>query len=305
MSENLQSDEIRQSPVSKAQKDDVYLVPGIVILFVIVSLKYIVPWEIDTTVIAVMLSTAVSMVVYRFLGGIEASTQFSLGAIKFGGSLAALAGLFLLLDDKLEFAPRDLGTVFPETVNTRWVAVDERTAEPVDLIYNLTGVEKILKRPEGVFDNNNLDILPTGKVVSSIGAKTPLGHLDQKDLESLMIEPTQSNPFGPVNVLSERIYENDKSKWIENTPFQLTITDMNAGVTSFYLTSADDPTFKWPKTFSGHTADVAVLNGVPYMVLIYAFSHPRNNSDSSWSRFSFCRMNLDTKIAFPSLADTP
>ena len=80
---------------------DEVIVAAFAILGVAGSIFLPLRFTIPPLVISFLLATGLAAFVYKYLGGIAADTSFAIGAVKLGGSLAALVGIAFLINGTL------------------------------------------------------------------------------------------------------------------------------------------------------------------------------------------------------------
>ena len=164
--------------------DDRFLIPGILAMFAVAVLGSSGVLAMDHIVTATFLASGVAMLVFRFLGGINADTSFGVGAFRVGGSLAALVGCAWFFNGELRST--DVDTMF-EPSYTSWVPINRGTGEMVPLKVNGEALpfpnEGMLSPMESV----DLTILEGGKVAPSVSRDQPLGAIDSTDLKSVKL----------------------------------------------------------------------------------------------------------------------
>lgn len=189
-------------------------------------------------VVAVLLGCAVAALVYRWLGGISADTSFAIGALKLGGSMAALLGCAWFFNSQLVAQTSiDMDKLF-KPHHKDWFAFDRESAAPVAVEVGELGE---IEEPSADFlADMRLDISQTGdsyRVVSEKGGFS-LGVLGQGDLEALGLGgadlPDGLSPFVVTRRLSA-----DKSAPLDPIPFTLRTGPYGNEHSSFRLLSSD------------------------------------------------------------------
>jgi hypothetical protein len=117
--------------------EDFVLIGVMALGFLGSPLMYALKLEIPAVMHALLLGSSVAALVYRFLGGIATQTSFAIGALKVGGSLAALLGTAIVIYNlfpALKCSPPPpeltLDELFKPNVSG-WFAMDKATALPI------------------------------------------------------------------------------------------------------------------------------------------------------------------------------
>ncbi|MEO1049585.1 MAG: hypothetical protein AAFX87_03130 [Bacteroidota bacterium] len=90
----------------------------------------------------VMLSISLASILYKFLGGIDAKNTFTLGAIKFGGSTAVLAGFIYFLVKVIFVAEPTVQKVDISPAD-RWIPIDAYTGESIEVTISSADQEPV------------------------------------------------------------------------------------------------------------------------------------------------------------------
>jgi len=75
--------------------------------------------KLPSIMISIFLSAGITALVYRFLGGIQGAS-FAIGALKLGGTIAALIGIAFSVDHTLEFEARSFHLVSDDVMLGEW-----------------------------------------------------------------------------------------------------------------------------------------------------------------------------------------
>ncbi len=165
--------------------EDVVLISVILIGFVGSVLIYVYELSVPPIVVAVLLGSAVAALVYRFLGGISTKDSFSLGAIKLGGSMAALISCAWFINSELTTQTKNLDQLFDPHYRS-WFAFNRTIPSPLDV--RVSGFGVLPGPPDDLFDNVSLRLEPAGesfRVSANDSVGFILGKIDKSFLEQL------------------------------------------------------------------------------------------------------------------------
>jgi len=117
---------------NKFSTTEMVVIISIIAVGLILSiLTYTLKLSVPPILVAVFMGIAVSAIVYRFLGGISPETAFSVGALKLGGSMAALIGCAWFINVELESQTlKNLDNLF-EPHYREWFAIERNTKKPM------------------------------------------------------------------------------------------------------------------------------------------------------------------------------
>jgi hypothetical protein len=129
--------------------------------------------------------TAIAALTYRFLGGIPPDTSFSVGALKLGGTFAALIGSAWLINGPLEKQTKDLKSLFRPDYE-QWIAISRTSESPIEV--EVIGFDKMSVPDKKLFSEKELSIEIAGryfKISPKQDPSFPLGKLSPDDLNAL------------------------------------------------------------------------------------------------------------------------
>ena len=235
---------------------------------------------------SIFMATAMSALVYRFLGGIHAGTSFSMGFIQVGGSLAALFGLIYFLNPIMERQMSiDPDNPFP---GAQWFAMgpDLIPRESVDVgaygplrapaVQPLTGRLSIEKRD----DNDAFSISS-----KSSDHSFPLGDIESSSLRDFVrvTFPEQRIDTYKSDLLPARSPDPKLRASGFGWPFSLETGMFDEGRSQYFLTNKSTGEKIYEGWLRNRQYEIAYVEGRPYFVAVAAANHQR--ADSSWVQF--------------------
>ena len=267
---------------SGSASEDVVIVAVIALGFLGSIIIYVLGWPIPALVVSILLSAAVSALVYRFLGGISQDTAFRVGALKLGGVLAALIGCGLLFTKYLP-EPHTLDTFF-DPPRHEWVAFDKASMMPIDV--RVVPIEETIEADHRFTQQKQLYV--------------------HKDSLFFTVSPDEMGDFALGTLSAERL----KALGFTATLGQFKHTKkLQAGarhnidswglVLKTHNYSNDESKFEIRSTNTGSTATCSLearqtctvaLDGSFYLVYVLEANH---GGSPPWARFGVARVNID------------
>ncbi len=226
--------------------------------------------SIPPIVTSILLGTAVSALVYRFLGGIHVDTRFAIGALKLSGTMAALIGCAYFINGELEKQiQHNMDQLFTPHYTT-WFAVDKQTGAPTKV--RVTGAGKI-----ALPDSQSLVPLSL-KVDGDVWLilprqenRLPLGSLAKEELENSNLKirlAAQLNNF----LVTDRLPPGTVNYHLDPLPFKLHTEQYNQDYSHYNLLSSNGDTL-YAGSIYRKQAQVIAIDTSYYMVAVVEVNH--------------------------------
>ena len=248
--------------------------------------------------ISILMATAMSALVYRFLGGIEAGTHFALGFIQVGGSLAALFGLIYFLNPILErqmsIDPED---PFPDA---QWFAMGSDLLPQATLRLGAYGdvsapPERTSTASLAITRNATEDAF----AIASVDAERSfaLGAIPAAEIASFMhvVFPGQKMDTYKSGLMPARSEDARLALSGLNWPFSLKTGVFDEGMSQYFLTDRSSGKIVFEGRLRNRQYEIAYVQDKPYFVTVAAANHQR--ADSSWVQFIIAE--LKPAVDFP------
>ncbi len=252
--------------------EDLVIITVIAAGFLASAVIFIFRLGIPPIITAVLLGTAVSALVYRFLGGIHVDTSFAVGALKVSGTMAALIGCAYFINGQLEKQiQHNMDQLFTPHVNT-WFAVDKSTGAPLQV--RVTGAGKIALPDSESVVHIPLTLRPDGDswlVLSRQNSQIPLGSLSENDLKNAGVAVdfnSQLNNF----VVTDRLPPGTVNYHLDPLPFKLHTQQFNQDYSHFSLISSSGDTL-YNGSIYRKQAQILSINTSWYLVAVVEVNH--------------------------------
>lgn len=200
-------------------------------------LIYLFAVAVPPLLVAVFLGLAVSAVVYRFLGGIGKDTSFTIGALRLGGTMAALLGCVWFFDGQIERQTRGLDVLF-DPHPSEWFALETAAAAPVEVEVRDTGH---LRAPDNrVLASTSLALRREGQgfEVVNQGADFAFGRLSRETIEGLGFDVDIGEGLEGF-VVTDRLEAGAESR-LPALPFSLVTGRYELDYSGFHLVAEDE-----------------------------------------------------------------
>lgn len=167
---------------ASGKTEDIVLISVMVMGFLGSVCIYVFSLSVPPIVVAILLGAAISALVYRFLGGIPASTMFGVGALKLGGSLAALIGSAWFINQELTQQTTDLASLFEPNYN-QWSAISNKDLNPLPV--TVKGLGTLPAAAGNAFQNIPLALERDDQQLKITSAGFTLGYLAREEVMEL------------------------------------------------------------------------------------------------------------------------
>ena len=229
---------------------------------------------------ALLLGSAVAALVYRFLGGIAAQTSFAIGALRVGGSLAALLGTAITIYHLFPAPVVPLNELFKPNING-WFAMDKASALPIRVevaslgqlpLPNsdaLANIPLTLRRSEERF------------VVSAKGRQNfDLGTVTENDVRELGVNVSlsrKSEGFQVTKELKSGVEDYD----LDPLPLKLRTGKYDEDFTRYALVDADGK--EYPGSIRRRDSEVVQVGNRFFLVAVIEINHQH---PEPWAKFA-------------------
>lgn len=291
-------DEARTSLTKLAAKlktglsaEDVVIVTVIALGFGGSALVSVIQVDVPPIIVAVFLGSAVSALVYRFLGGIAEETTFTMGALKVGGTMAALLGFSYFINGQLVNQTLNLNELFEPHVN-QWFAMEKETAVPIRV--KIRGVRDDIPKPaHNALENTQLEVKreDAGFSVFPLGADFPLGRLNARELRSAGLYTSVGQKLEPF-VVTRRLPPDSANNDLDPIPFWLA-TKRYGGDFSRYalIDKAGDEVYRG--SIYRKQTEIVKVDGRVYVIAVVEVDHEPEEGNQPYAKFAIGEMQLE------------
>lgn len=260
---------------SKLSGEDKFIIAVFLLGFVGSVVIYF--FGLPSVLVAFFLATGISALVYRFLGGIKVS-RLDIGWLRLGGSIAALVGVGLLINnilvEQVQFNP---------SVDN-WVAVDKRTGLPIEV--RVEGRRGSIPKPSAdVFENVQLDIEQGegGFTVHSKGTEAfLLGKLAAENLEEVgLFNSLKGTERFRV---TERLPPNSQPVRLAPLPFGFSTSRYVGGYSAYVLADTSGNHLHEGNIY-GRQAEIVHIGNRYYLVGVVEVNHLPAIGEEQYAKF--------------------
>jgi hypothetical protein len=294
------SDEARTSLTKLADKiktglsaEDVVIIAVIGLGFVGSAVAFVVRVDIPPIIVAVFLGSAVSALVYRFLGGIAAETTFKMGAMKVGGTMAALLGCTYFINAQLVTQTLNMDELFDPHV-TQWFAMEKQTAVPIRV--KIRGVRSDIPEPDrNTFANAPLQVLPQAGDFSVFpkGADFALGRLGAQELRQAGLYSSVGQKLEPF-VVTPRLPPDSGIIDLDPIPFRLA-TRRYGGDFSRYALVDEQGNERHQGSIYRKQTEIVEVSGRWYVIAVVAVDHEPDEGEQPYAKFAIGEIPLEVR----------
>jgi hypothetical protein len=293
-----EGDEVRSSLTKLTTKlkkglsaEDVVVVAVIALGFLGSALAFVIRVDIPPIIIAVFLGSAVSALVYRFLGGIATETTFTMGAFKVGGTMAALLGSSYFINAQLVTQTLNMDELFEPHV-TQWFAMEKQTAVPIRV--KIRGVSNDIPEPApNTLENAQLQVKreDTGFSVFPMDADFSLGRLNPRELRSAALYTSVGQKLEPF-VVTRRLPPDSANIDLDPIPFRIS-TNRYGGDFSRYTLVDDAGNEIYHGSIYRKQAEIVEVDGRVYVIAVVEVDHEPEEGDPPYAKFAIGEVRLE------------
>jgi hypothetical protein len=269
---------------SSLEAKDVVIILVIVFGFLLSLAIFLFRWPIPPIVSAVLLGTALSALVYRFLGGIQADTSFTIGALKLSGTMAALIGCIYFINNALEKQTElDLATLF-DPPPQQWFSLEKSSGKPIEVrVGNLGSIplpleSEIRSNPYHLNKVENQFLL-FPKPDSSF----PIGTLGQESLRQTLSELKLGSMVRHF-IVTDRLAPATLNVDLDPLPFKLTTQTYSQDYSRFTLFTPEGQQ-AYVGSIYRKQAEIIRIKDVFYLVAVVEVNH-QNNNGGPYAKFA-------------------
>lgn len=293
------TDETRASPLIRLKQkfttrlatEDIVIVSVIALGFLGSSMTYAFKVDIPPIVIAVLLGSAVSALVYRFLGGIPVDTTFTVGALKLGGTMAALVGCAYFINTQLEKQTLNLDKLFVPHFN-EWFAMQKQVPVPIEV--KVRG--RAIPKPGTVFRNAPLGLERDGAdfVVSPKDDAFPLGRLTGQELQRAGLFNSLAPKLEPF-LVTPRLPPDSANYDMDPIPFQLSTKRYGGDFSRFVLVDGQGKEVHRGSIYRKQT-EIVRIGEKRYLIAVVEVDHEPAEGRRPYAKFAMGEIQLQVEF---------
>ncbi|MBN1543356.1 hypothetical protein JW992_14545 [candidate division KSB1 bacterium] len=271
-----ESDPHRKIPFSLTLQDGVIL--GLLLLgFIGTLILYLLDVAVPPILAAILLASAISALVYRFLGGIAPSTSFAFGLFKISGTLAALIGCAYFINQALEKQTRySLDRLFTPEAH-RWFPVEKNSGSPLSVRIHGIGSLPLPTVEELESIPLSARIGDEGWIIRSKKAGAlPLGFLSRKELEQAGF-PLDVAPQLLHYMVTDRLPPGTINYSLAPLPFKLHVREFSLDYSHYDLVD-DQGVIRHAGSIYRKQTEIVCIDGKSYLIAVVEVNHlPQEN----------------------------
>jgi len=283
---NSEITRLTQVVTDKLGTEGMVVVAVMALGFLVSVLNFVLGWRLPPIIIAVMLGSAVAALVHRFLGGIAAETTFAVGAVKLGGSMAALVGCAFFINSQLEKQTLNLDELF-QPHYSEWLAISRQTSLPMEL--KVMGTT--LRPPERPFETARLRLRREGSefIVLASDGEFRLGRLTGEELRAAGLFSSLGRRLDPF-VVTSRLPPDSAGVDLDPLPLKLSTRTYGGDFSRFVLIDSLGVEYEGG-IFRNQTQFLEVGGGV-YLVAVVEVNHQPAEGQRPYAKFAVGEVQL-------------
>ncbi len=266
------------------EAEDIVIILVIIFGFLLSIAIFLFHWPIPPIMSAVLIGTALSALVYRFLGGIQANTSFTIGALKLSGTMAALIGCIYFINSALEKQTRmELATLFDPPLQ-QWFSLEKSGGQPIEVrVGNLGTIplpleSEIRSNPYRISKKENQYLLFPGTA-----SDLPIGTLTPESLKQTLAELKLGSMVNHF-IVTDRLAPATLSVELDPLPFKLTTQTYSQDYSRFTLFTPEGQR-AYVGSIYRKQAEIIRIEDAFYLVAVVEVNH-QNDNGGPYAKFA-------------------